>query len=130
LIYTVKILVVDDEEDTLSSIKEILEKENYKVTGVNTGLGAIKEVKNEKFDLVILDIMMPHLSGWDTFSKIREINSIQKVMFLSVIESSELSRERKMNLEKSSNVEYLSKPFDRSVLVERVKSMIEVGRKK
>jgi len=130
LIYTVKILVVDDEEDTLSSIKEILEKENYKVTGVNTGLGAIKEVKNEKFDLVILDIMMPHLSGWDTFSKIREINSIQKVMFLSVIESSELYRERKMNLEKSSNVEYLSKPFDRSVLVERVKSMIEVGRKK
>ena len=130
MIYTVKILVVDDEEDTLSSIKEILEKENYKVTGVNTGLGAIKEVKNEKFDLVILDIMMPHLSGWDTFSKIREINSIQKVMFLSVIESSELSRERKMNLEKSSNVEYLSKPFDRSVLVERVKSMIEVGRKK
>jgi DNA-binding response OmpR family regulator len=123
----VKILAMDNEEDILSSLRTILEKENYKVTCVTTGQRAIKEVKVGKYDLVILDIMMPDLSGWDVFSQIMKINPIQKIIFLSVLE---ISPERKKELEKYGNVEYIVKPFDRSIFVERVKSMLSVGKKK
>lgn len=73
------------------------------------------------FDLAILDIMMPDMSGWDVFNRIIKINPRQKVMFLSVLE---ISPERKKELEKYENVKYVLKPFDRSVLVQHVRSMV------
>ena len=121
----VKILVMDNEEDILSSVNTILQKEKYETTCVTTGQDAIKKVKHGKFDLVILDIMMPDLSGWDVFSQITKINPKQKVMFLSVLE---ITPERKAQLEKHGNVEYLLKPFDRSMFVGRVKSMLGTGK--
>ena len=120
-----KILVMDNEEDILSSVKTILEKESHKVTCVTTGQNAIKKMKAGRFDLAILDIMMPDMSGWDVFGQIIKMTPEQKVMFLSVLE---LSPERKAQLEQYETVEYLLKPFDRSVLVEHVKSMLGSGK--
>lgn len=116
-----KILVMDNEPDILSSVRTILEKEGYSVTCVPTGKEAVDLVKTDKFDLVILDIMMPDLSGWDVFNRIRKINANQKVIFLSVLE---ISPGRKEQLEKLGLAEYILKPFDRSVFVARVKSIL------
>jgi DNA-binding response OmpR family regulator len=114
------ILVMDNEQDILDSVKTILEKEGYNVTCVSTGQSAIDAVKTEKFDLVILDIMMPDLSGWDVFGRIRKIDPTQKIIFLSVLE---ISPERKEELERYGLAEYISKPFDRSAFVNSVKSI-------
>jgi DNA-binding response OmpR family regulator len=123
----VKILAMDNEEDILSSLRTILEKEKYQVTCVTTGQSAIKEVRTGKFDLAILDVMMPDLSGWDVFDQIMRTNPKQKIMFLSVLE---LSPERKMLLERHKNVGYMMKPFDRSVLVDRVKWILGTSKRK
>jgi CheY-like chemotaxis protein len=118
-----KILVVDNEQDILSSMKTILEKENYGVTCVSTGESAIKKVKAGKFDLVLLDVMMADMSGWEVFDQLIKLNPEQKVMFISVLE---ISPERKKQIEQYDAVEYLLKPFDREVLIKHVRSMLSL----
>lgn len=114
----VRILVMDNEKDILSSLKTILEKENYDVKCVATGKGAIKEIEGGKFDLIILDIMMPDILGWDVFERAMTINPKQKVIFLSVLE---MPQEWKTKLEKYGTAEYITKPFDNKFFTERVK---------
>jgi DNA-binding response OmpR family regulator len=112
---------MDNEHDMLESIKAILEKEGYKVSCFDTGQKVIRALKTKKFDLLILDIMMPDLSGWDVFSHARKINDKQKVIFVSVLE---ISPERKRELESYGLAEYITKPFDREMLVNRVKIIL------
>ena len=84
-----RILHVDDEADTLAVVKTILEKEGYEVVSAGNGAKALKDVKLNNFDLLILDIMMPDMSGWDLFTRISKIKSTYKVIFLTVLEISE-----------------------------------------
>ena len=116
-----KILHVDDEEDTLSVVKTILEKEGYEVVSVNQGVTALKEIDVDGFGLLILDIMMPDMSGWDLFGRISQIKPDYKVIFLSVLE---LTPEKIKELKDSGVRDYIKKPFDRDDLVARVKNVI------
>ncbi len=117
-----RILHVDDEADTLAVVKTILEKEGYEVVSAINGSKALKDVKLNNFDLLILDIMMPDMSGWDLFTRISKIKSTYKVIFLTVLEISEA---RLQELKGHGVKDYITKPFDRDELVKRVKKVIE-----
>lgn len=117
-----RILHVDDELDTLKVVKTILEKEGYEVVSAVNGVKAIKDVKINNFDLLLLDIMMPDMSGWDLFSRISKIKSTYKVIFLTVLE---ISPDRLKELKKHGVKDYITKPFDRDDLVSKVKKVIE-----
>jgi len=67
-----KIMVVDDEPDITYLLKEILNGEGFDVVVANSGLEALKKIKKEKPDLVLLDVMMPELDGWETCRRIKE----------------------------------------------------------
>ncbi len=121
------ILVMDNEEDMLSSIRTILKKEGYKVSCFDTGKKALNALKTKKFDLLVLDIMMPDLSGWDVFGRARKINDKQKVIFVSVLE---ISPERKRELENYGLAEYITKPFDIARFIDRVKIILLADDKK
>ena len=116
-----KILHVDDEPDTLKVVKTILEKEGFEVTSIESGKGALKQVKLDSYDLIILDIMMPDMSGWDLFTRIAEIKAEYKVLFLTVLEVSE---SRLKELKEHGIKDYITKPFDRDELVVRVKKAL------
>lgn len=124
---TDKILVMDNEPDMLSSIKSILQKERYNVSCFNTGKKAVTALKHKKFDLLILDIMMPDLSGWDVFSRAMKINDKQKIIFVSALE---ISSERKKELENYGLAEYITKPFDLEMFVDRVKIILRANEEK
>lgn len=117
-----RILHVDDEADTLKVVKTILEKEGYEVVSVQDGKGAINQIKIDSFDLLLLDIMMPDMSGWDLFTRISKIKPEHKVVFLTVLE---VSTERLKQLKDHGIKDYITKPFDRDDLVKRVKKAIE-----
>lgn len=117
-----RILHVDDEADTLAVVKTILEKEGYEVVSAGNGAKALKDVKLNNFDLLILDIMMPDMSGWDLFTRISKIKSTYKVIFLTVLEISEA---RLQELKGHGVRDYITKPFSRDELVKRVKKVIE-----
>jgi two-component system OmpR family response regulator len=111
-----KILFVDDEEDTLMVVKTILEKEGYEVACVDSGTKAISEVEANDYSLVILDIMMPDMSGLEVFERISKIKPGLKIIFLSALEASD---EKLKSLKSSGATDYIQKPFDRDDLVAR-----------
>lgn len=117
----IKILHVDDEPDTLSVTKTILEKEGYEVTSVLSGSEALEQVDMDGFSLIILDIMMPDMSGWDLFTRIAKIKPDYRVIFLSVIDVPE----DKLNEIKNAGIrDYIKKPFDRADFVARIKKIL------
>lgn len=116
-----RILHVDDESDTLCVVKTILEKEGYEVVSAPSGKDALKSVDLNGFSLIILDIMMPDMSGWDLFTRIAEIKPSYKIIFLSIVDVSE---ERQKVIREAGIKDYIKKPFDRDDFVARVKRVI------
>ncbi len=116
-----RILHVDDEPDTLEVVKVILEKEGFNVHSVESGKGALKEVELNSYDLLILDVMMPDMSGWDLFTRISEIKKGYKVIFLTVLE---ISESRLKKLKDHGVKDYITKPFDKNELVARVNKLV------
>ncbi len=116
-----RILHVDDEPDTLEVVKTILEKEGYKVDSVESGKDALSKVELDNYGLLILDIMMPDMSGWDLFSRITEIKKEYKVMFLTVLE---ITDSKLKQLKEHGVKDYITKPFDNDELVARVKKLV------
>lgn len=82
-----KILIVDDEPDFLKSIKMFIKTIGYSVKTASNGFDALNILKKEKFDLVLLDMLMPEMSGKEVLEKIRADPKLknQKVAFLTVV---------------------------------------------
>ena len=116
-----RILHVDDDPDTLNVVKTILEKEGYEVISVERGKAALEKIKDNNFDLLIFDIMMPDMSGWDLYSKISELKKEYKVIFLTVLE---ITQAKLKELKSYGIIDYINKPFDKNDLVARVKQAI------
>ena len=81
-----KILVIDDEVDILTSMKQLLESWSYEVLTVNNGEDGLRLLNEQSFDLVLLDLLMPGMSGREVFKKIRESDKLkdQKVALFTV----------------------------------------------
>ena len=115
----IKILVVDDESDIRKIIRLILEKKGYTVLEAANGLAAVDAVREESIDLVIMDIMMPKMSGVDATVKIREFSPLP-ILFLT---AKSLERDKE-SAYKSGGDDYLVKPFSSSELLLKVDSLL------
>lgn len=80
-----KIMVVDDEPDIVYVVRSILEKAGYEVVGVNSGEEALDRLMEEKPNLVLLDVMMPGIDGWETCRRIKEKSKHILVAMLTVM---------------------------------------------
>ena len=116
-----RILLVEDEENLQHALKLNLEMENYQVHAVGDGNTAVRVFREEKFDIVILDIMIPEMDGWMVCENIRLHNSNIPVLFLS---AKNTSADRVNSLRKGGD-DYLTKPFDLEELLLRIKKLIE-----
>jgi len=107
---TKKILIVDDNEVTLTSIKEVIESMGYKVITVTNGKQALKILQQKSFDLVLLDILMPGMSGIDVLKKIRADKKLQnlRVAFLTVLDQIGID---KNIIEKLKPIAHIHKPI-------------------
>jgi len=114
----IKIMHIEDDPDTQKAVKDILQTEGYKVTSYSSGQKGISAIKKDKPDIILLDIMMPKMSGWDAFEKIKKIDKKAKIIFLTVLE---ISRERLNKLKKDGITDYITKPFTSTELISRIK---------
>lgn len=117
-----KIMAVDDEQDIVKLIGRILKKAGYEFVGCLGGEECLKKFKKEKPDLLLLDVMMPSMSGWDVYKEIMKINKKQKVLFLTAVTMQSDARE---TMDKLGVSDYLTKPFEPYELTERVKLILE-----
>jgi two-component system alkaline phosphatase synthesis response regulator PhoP len=115
-----RILLVEDEPSLLDLVKLNLELDGNKVVGVKDGIEAIKRFKDEQFDLVVLDIMIPGIDGLNVCENIRLKNTEVPILFLSAKNSAE---DRIAGLKKGAD-DYLTKPFNLEELQLRVQNLL------
>lgn len=118
------VLIVDDEVDISELISLILKKEGIHSKIINNPLEVPELVKKEKFDLILLDIMMPELSGTELCSKIRDIVDVP-IIFISA--KSELI-DKMLGYEIGGD-DYITKPFDNIELLLKVKSHLRLNQR-
>lgn len=114
-----KILVIEDERSIAENILYALETENFQVTWKNTGSDAIEEFHTKEFDLLILDIGLPDISGFEVCRKVRETSTVP--LFFLTARTEEV--DRVLGLELGAD-DYILKPFSPRELVARVKAML------
>ena len=111
------LLIIEDEEGILQFLKQGLEEENYQISTATNGLDGLTLFQNEKFDLVLLDWMLPKMTGLEVCKKIRETNSKTPIIFLT---AKDTVQETVEGLKTGAN-DYIKKPFSFDELVERIK---------
>ncbi len=117
-----KIMVVDDEPYIARVIKFKLEQEGYAVISANDGVTGLERIRQEKPDLVLLDVMMPGLTGYEVCQQVKADADLAgiPVVFLTA-KGQERDREQGLNL--GAN-DYITKPFSPNRLLELVRSII------
>jgi DNA-binding response OmpR family regulator len=115
-----KILVVDDEPNMTRGLRDNLEFEGYEVETASDGDAGLKSILGGKYDLIVLDVMMPKLSGLDVCRKVREAGLDVPIIFLTA-KGEEI--DKVVGLELGSD-DYITKPFSVRELLARVKAIL------
>jgi len=115
-----KIMVVDDEPDVVDSLKTILEKEKYDVITASNGAECLEKIENGFQGIILLDLMMPVMDGWDTIREIIKKDSAKDVAIEIISALGSKDNKRMGNLEPYI-YDYLSKPVDIKELINSVR---------
>jgi DNA-binding response OmpR family regulator len=119
-----KILVVDDEDDLRIIFQKYLEHSGHQVVSVENGKEAVEKVKTERFDLIITDLMMPVMGGFEAIQKIREMKELPftPIIIISALETSgDIEKGLKLGAD-----EYVVKPIDKTGFTARVAAMLRL----
>ncbi len=116
-----KVLVVDDEPDTLELVKLVLESGGFTTMMAKSGKEALNMIEDSKPDLVLLDIMMPDMDGWEVFRKIKERFAGIPVAILT---AKAQNIDRLLGLHVLKADDYITKPFGKNELIERVRKLM------
>ena len=114
-----RILVVDDEPRMIRFIRLNLEHDGFEVAEAADGLAALKQVRDVLPDLILLDVSMPELDGFETLRLLREISTVPVIMLTARGEE----EDRVRGLELGAD-DYVTKPFSPRELVSRVKAVL------
>ncbi len=113
------VLVVDDEPRMINFIRMNLELEGYRVISATDGLDAVRKTREMLPDIVLLDIMMPEMDGYETLQAIREESTVPVIMLTAKSEESDKVKGLDLGAD-----DYITKPFSPRELISRVKAVI------
>jgi two-component system, OmpR family, KDP operon response regulator KdpE len=114
-----KILIVDDEAGLRELVRINLEHEGYGVVQAENGLHGLAAVREERPDLVIMDVMMPEMDGWEACRKLREFSTVPVLMLTARVQSQDIVT----GLDSGAD-DYLLKPFNMDELMARVRALL------
>lgn len=115
----VKILIVDDDRNICELLRLYLEKEEYETTLAYDGQQALEVFADAKPNLVLLDVMMPRMDGWETCRRIRALGNVPVIMLTAKGETFD----KVLGLELGAD-DYIVKPFDTKEVVARIKAVL------
>jgi len=113
------ILLVDDDAALLEVMTIVLSSEGYRVVTATDGAEALREVERNRLDLVVLDVMLPRISGFEVLKKIREKSDVPVVMLTAKGQSVD----KVVGLELGAD-DYITKPFDTKELLARIRAIL------
>lgn len=117
------VLVIDDDKTLLRLLQEALTKAGYQVILTSNGIDGLQEMYARQPDLVLLDVMMPRMDGWETLSRIRQISRVPVIMLTA--KDGEQEKVRGFNLGVD---DYVTKPFSFAELVARAGAVLRRAR--
>jgi two-component system KDP operon response regulator KdpE len=118
-----KILIVEDNPQLLEAVQRIFEKEGYRVITAGDGQEGMRMVYAERPDLVILDVMMPRLDGWQVCQRIREMSDVPIILLTARVEEEDIIKGLALGAD-----DYLTKPFSVNELLARVRAVLRRAR--
>ncbi|WP_282060981.1 response regulator transcription factor [Bacillus pumilus] len=118
-----KILVVEDEKKIARVLSLELEYEGYEVTVKETGMDGLQALEEESFDLVLLDVMLPELSGLEVLRRVRKTNTATPIMLITARDS---VPDKVSGLDLGAN-DYITKPFDIEELLARIRAQLRLN---
>ncbi len=115
-----KILIVEDEQAMRNGLRDNLEVEGYTVEEAEDGISGLEKITNNKYDLILMDVMMPGISGFDICKKIRAAGNLTPIILLTA-KGEEI--DKVLGLEFGAD-DYITKPFSLRELLARVKAIL------
>ncbi|CAG1015456.1 MAG: response regulator transcription factor [Anaerolinea sp.] len=114
-----RVLVVDDEPRMITFIRMNLELEGFQVVEAHDGLGALEAIRTQLPDLVLLDVMMPRLDGFEVLRMLREFSTVSVIMLTAKGEEDDRVRGLELGAD-----DYVTKPFSPRELISRVRAVL------
>jgi DNA-binding response OmpR family regulator len=116
------VLIADDEQNILISLEYLMKREGYRVVTAHDGREALEVIRSENPDLVLLDVMMPHKTGFDVCQEVRADASLQDLLIIMLT-----AKGRDTDVVKGKALganDYVIKPFSTRELVQKVHDML------
>lgn len=118
-----RILVVDDDKTLVRLMREALSKAEYDVITATNGIDALQELYAKQPDLVLLDVMMPRMDGWETAQRIRQVSAVPVIMLTAKDEEGDKLKGFSAGVD-----DYVTKPFSFAEIVARVNAVLHRAR--
>jgi two-component system, OmpR family, KDP operon response regulator KdpE len=116
---SIKILIIEDSADLVSMLRVRLEAEGYEVVSSCDGVAGLQALQAHQPDLVLLDVMMPRMNGWETCRRIRQISDIPIIMLTALNEEGNTIRGLELGAD-----DYIAKPFRYMELSARIRAAL------
>jgi DNA-binding response OmpR family regulator len=118
-----KVVYFEDDKDMVELVRIILGREGYQIIGIAEGQAGIKAVQQDSPDIVLLDLMLPDMDGWEIYRQLKHDESTANIPVI-VITAKAQSIDKVLGLEIAKVDDYISKPFTPQELIERVDKVI------
>jgi two-component system, OmpR family, response regulator VicR len=118
-----KVVYIEDESEMIDLVRLILSRKGYDVIGANSGREGLDTIRQKLPDLVLLDLMMPDMDGWDVYQQMKSVEATRDIPVI-VITAKAQSIDKVLGLHIAKVDDYISKPFSPQELVESVEKVI------
>lgn len=118
-----RVVCIEDEPEMIDLVRLILGRRGFEVTGANGGLEGLEIVKRERPDLVLLDLMMPDMDGWEVYQRIKSDEALREIPVV-VVTAKAQSIDKVLGLHIAKVDDYITKPFGPQELLESVEKIL------
>lgn len=120
---TKRVVCIEDEPEMIDLVKLILSRRGFQVTGAMGGREGLEVIQSEKPDLVLLDLMMPDMDGWEVYQKVKA-NEATKHIPVIIVTAKAQSIDKVLGLHIAKVDDYITKPFGPQDLIESVEKVL------
>lgn len=120
----IRILCIEDDQEMIDLMRLILTRKGFELIGSLGGATGLENIQNEKPDLILLDLMMPEMDGWEVYQKIKSNDTTRNIPVV-VVTAKAQSIDRVLGLQIAKVDAYISKPFSPQELLDSIAAVLQ-----
>jgi DNA-binding response OmpR family regulator len=121
-----RVVCIEDETEMIDLVRLILGRRGFDVVGANGGMEGLEAVRRERPDLILLDLMMPDMDGWEVYQRIKADEDLRQIPVI-VVTAKAQSIDKVLGLHIAKVDDYITKPFGPQELLESVEKILGLG---